>query len=364
MTEEITDNILNGVLEFYHCHVDACQISRLGNGHINDTFLIKSPAQTFVLQRINANVFPNPMAVINNAELINQHLANARQQGRYPLSSMRQRANINNELATLYQGQYWRAVDYVDNCFTLESVSNLEQAKQVASSFAQFSAAMSNFPAEKLAEIIPNFHNIGFRMLQLNEAIKQDKAKRLALCESWVSFCHNQQRFIDEVTRITLKLPLNVTHNDTKINNLLFDKSTEQPIAVIDLDTCMSGYLMHDFGDMVRTCCSTLTEDATNVGEMALKKEVFTALAQGYIGSFGETISTLERESLIIGAKLLPFMIGVRFLTDYLDGDNYFSIKHPHHNLERAINQFTLYQLLCQNHDFITETITNLNSDH
>ena len=155
-------------------------------------------------------------------------------------------------------------------------------------------------------------------------------------------------------------LPVKVTHNDTKINNLLFSSNTHQAIAVIDLDTCMPGFLMHDFGDMVRTCCSNLPEDSTALDQMTIRLDIFSALAKGYISTLDKHISEIEKGSLLIGALLIPFMMAVRFLTDYIDGDNYFHIKHQEHNLERAKNQMQLFKLLSQQREQLDDIIANI----
>ena len=184
-------------------------------------------------------------------------------------------------------------------------------------------------------------------MRQLQKAVDNDLQGRLSNCQELVNFCFDQKNFIDHVVDISKKLPLHVTHNDTKINNLLFTTG-DKPCAVIDLDTCMPGLLMHDFGDMVRTCCSNLAEDDTSTDKMVLKFDIFEALIQNYQNAFGEKITALEKESLIVGAKLLPFIIGTRFLTDHLNGDNYFQVSRENHNLDRAISQVQLFTLVCE----------------
>jgi hypothetical protein len=221
-------------------------------------------------------------------------------------------------------------------------------------------SALSDFPATSLTETIPDFHNLNKRINDLRAVINADTKGRLSSCQFLVDFCFSAQKFIDEVAQLTLKLPIQVTHNDTKINNLLFCAKSKQPLAVIDLDTCMPGYLMHDFGDMVRTCCSNLPEDGTDLTNMKVRFDIYSALSRGYIEDFGDKMSELEQQCLVIGALLLPFMIGVRFLTDYLDGDNYFHVKHENHNLERAKNQLNLYRLLHEDSEKLNKIAANV----
>ncbi|MFT7429897.1 MAG: Ser/Thr protein kinase RdoA (MazF antagonist) [Colwellia sp.] len=360
MSKVVNNNLLKQVLTNYRCSVDQCSVSPLGNGLINSTYLVLNINDNFVLQRINKNVFKKPEDVINNAELINQHLLAKKQRNLYSLSPIWQIPTIDKQPFVIDEHkEYWRAIGYIPNCFTVEEVENPLQARQVGSAFAKFTAALSDFSATSLTETIPDFHNLSKRMNDLKTVIETNAKQRLSSCQALVDFCFAQQVFIDEVTSLTQQLPLQVTHNDTKINNLLFCAKSNQPLAVIDLDTCMQGYLMHDFGDMVRTCCSNLPEDGKDLTKMAVRFDIYSALAQGYIEAFGDKMSTLERQSLTIGAQLLPFMLGVRFLTDYLDGDNYFHVKHQNHNLERAKNQLNLYQLLHKDREKLNEITTD-----
>jgi len=361
MIKVVDNETLNQVLAHYRCSIDNCTVSPLGNGLINDTYLVSNGQANFVLQRINKNVFKSPKDVINNAELINKHLLSKRHNNLYSLSPIWQISTINDQSLVIDENnQYWRAIHYIPNCFTVEKVETPEQAKQVGSAFAQFTSALSDFPATSLTESIPDFHNLSKRINSLRTVIKADVHGRLSSCQQLVDFCFSAQTFIDEVEQLIQQLPIQVTHNDTKINNLLFCAKSNQPLAVIDLDTCMPGYLMHDFGDMVRTCCSNLPEDGTDLPNMKVRFDIYSALSQGYIEAFGDKMSELEQQSLVIGAQLLPFMIGVRFLTDYLEGDNYFHVKHENHNLERAKNQLNLYRLLHEDRKKLNEIMADI----
>lgn len=349
MSSSINHPQLNQVLPFYQCSLSNSSVAQLGNGLINDTYLVRNINNNFVLQRVNHFVFKKPEQVINNAELINTHLQAKKDNGSYPLEPMWQVKNKDNSAITQVEENTWRAIQFIPNCYTVEAVETPEQAHQAATAFGQFSSALSDFSADKLAEIIPNFHHLASRIKQLQDAISKNPKDRVKDCQPLIDSILDQQNFIDVVASIIKKLPVQVTHNDTKINNLLFSKHNEKPIAVIDLDTCMPGYLMHDFGDMVRTCCSNLPEDGTDIDNMHLRMDIFEGLAQGYIDSFSGKMTELEQESLVIGAQLLPFMIGVRFLTDFIDGDNYFHTQYETHNLDRALNQIKLFELLQKN---------------
>jgi thiamine kinase-like enzyme len=362
MIKVVDNKTLSQVLTHYRCSIDNCTVSPLGNGLINSTYLVcnDKAKSTFVLQRINKNVFKKPKDVIDNAELINKHLLAKKQKNLYSLSPIWQISTIDEQSLVIdAHNEYWRAIHYIPDCFSVEEVETPEQAKQVASAFAQFTSTLSDFPATSLTETIPDFHNLSKRINDLKTVIKADAKGRLSSCQPLVDFCFSAQTFIDEVEQLTQQLPIQVTHNDTKINNLLFCAKSNLPLAVIDLDTCMPGYLMHDFGDMVRTCCSNLPEDGTDLTKMKVRFDIYSALSQGYIEAFGNKMSEIERQSLVIGAQLLPFMLGVRFLTDYLDGDNYFHVEHESHNVERAKNQLNLYRLLHEDSEKLNAIAAN-----
>jgi Ser/Thr protein kinase RdoA (MazF antagonist) len=338
---------IDTVLNNYNFDFSDVEISPLGNGHINSTYKLTTEKYEFVLQKINHDVFTKTVELSENAHKINTHLAKQNLLGKYPLSVPQQLLTKEGKTAIKIGSNYWRLMEFISDSYTLEEVSSPEQAALVARSFAQFSGALSNFPAEELSVIIKDFHDISFRLRQLNDAISSDSQGRLAQCKEQVDFCLSQQSFINEVVEISKKLPLHVTHNDTKINNLLFAKG-DLPCAVIDLDTCMPGLLMHDFGDMVRTCCSNLAEDDTSTETMVFKHDIFEALITNYLAAFGDKLSQLEKDSLLVGAKLLPFIIGVRFLTDHLEGDHYFHVDRENHNLDRTKSQFQLFKLVSE----------------
>lgn len=341
------DTVLNNYDFDFNFDFTQAIISPLGNGHINNTYKLSTPKFELVLQKINHDIFIKTVELCDNAQKINTHLLQQKNSGNYPLAVPQQLLTKSGDFCLKVGVNYWRLMEFIQDSYTVEEVTTPEQAALVARAFAQFSAALSNFPANELSIIIDDFHDISLRMRQLSEAVANDNLGRLSHCQPLVDYCFTQKNFIQYVVEISKKLPLHVTHNDTKINNLLFTQG-DIPCAVIDLDTCMPGLLMHDFGDMVRTCCSSLAEDDTNIEKMAFKYDIFAALLSSYQQAFGEKITALEKESLLVGAKLLPFIIGTRFLTDHLNGDNYFTVSRENHNLERAKNQIQLFKLVCQ----------------
>lgn len=357
MSEIIPNKLLTLVLSQFGYAQENCNISSLGNGLINNTYLVHTGDKSFVLQRINQQVFNAPLNVINNADLISAHLNVKSAQQLYPLTPIWQLRGQGNKSHVKVQEQYWRCLHYIDHCYTLESISSPEQASDVANAFAQFAAALSDFDSKSLAEIIPQFHDLTLRIKQLHQAIEQTTDTLHQQAQATIAFILSQQDFIDDISEITKQLPLRVTHNDTKINNLLFSKVTNKPIAVIDLDTCMEGYLMHDFGDMVRTCCVSIAEDSVELDSMSIDFEMLKALSNAYIAGFNGSITKVEQASLLLGIKLMPFMLSIRFLTDFLMGDVYFKVNYPSHNLIRAQNQLHLYKLFCENEALLLEIV-------
>jgi Ser/Thr protein kinase RdoA (MazF antagonist) len=357
ISHNIPHNILSLVLAQYGYSQEQCKISLLGNGLINHTYLVKSHDKTFVLQCLNQQVFTAPERVTDNVDLISEHLLSQFSNKTYALMPIWQLRDQNNKNHVNVQGQYWRALHYIEDCYTLESITTPEQASFVGNAFAQFTNAFDNFNSQKLAEIIPQFHHLPTRIAQLDRAIKTSKNSLLLKAKSNIEFIKSQKNFIDEVSAITKNLPLRVTHNDTKINNLLFSNKTNKPIAVVDLDTCMAGYLMHDFGDMVRSCCASIAEDSAELDKMSINIDILTALTKAYIAGFNGALAKIEINSLLLGIKLMPLMLGIRFLTDFLNGDQYFKTGYATHNLVRANNQLHLYKLLCQHESLLANIV-------
>lgn len=341
-----------------HCvskKMSLLNVSLLGNGLINQTYLVsfnkasnekreEHVTEQWVLQKINKNVFPVPEHIMENAEKINQHLTLQKSHGLYPFAIANQVLTEQGEAFVKVSNEYWRVMDYIPQSFSIEAITNNEQAQQVAYSFTSFARALSDFPAHTLHTIIPNFLDINSRIEQLSNAIKRAHPKRLEYTHTLQTIPTQYQSFIREVNEMSKTLPVRAVHHDTKINNLLFSKETQNVAAVIDLDTCMPGYLMYDFGDMVRSCCATLAEDGRQLDELALDMERLKVLAKHYIKPWQSVMSPTEQKSLALGVILLPLILGIRFLTDYLNNDIYFKVNYEHHNLDRAKNQFALFQ--------------------
>lgn len=334
---------------------DNTKVSSLGQGLINRTYLISTAQRQLVLQCLNTHVFPSPWDLVNNSEVISAFLETQAQQGRYSLAVIKPLRLMTGELALDLAAQgFWRGLSFIDDSMTLLQVDNVTQAAQVGATFGHFSANLSAIKPSAIIDVIKDFHNLPKRLGQLAQAVEADSVKRLSQCQSWVDLALSQSILLDELAQVEAKLPRRICHNDTKINNMLFSVREGKPLAVIDLDTCMASYLMYDFGDMVRAFCSPVAEDAIEFEQVRARPELIIAAAKGYIAALEGILTQDEQASLWLGVKAITLMLAVRFLTDYLQGDSYFTVTRAEHNLQRARNQFSLYLSLQAQDDAMT----------
>ena len=316
----------------------------IGSGHINTTMLLTDEQHSVVVQKLNTDVFPNPEHLVANARAIEQHLTQKAESNAYDLKIIKHLPTTSGSFLVKINGEVWRALEFIGKSYSEDVVSCPEKAQTAANAFGQFAQALSDFDAQVLHHVIPDFHNLAMRIAAFNDKLEADSQNRAEKCQEEIAFCQAQFGLADELESIYGSIPLRPCHNDTKINNMLFCKETDGARSVIDLDTCMPGYWLFDFGDMVRTFCSPEEEDSTDLDNVVVREEIFAALVKGYIAPLENELTPEEKQSFLLGAKVMPFMIGLRFLTDYLDGDNYFATKYSEHNLHRARNQFKLYQ--------------------
>ena len=316
-----------------------------GNGHINDTFLVTMPR--YILQRINTSIFRNPEELMENIENVTGFL-------REKLGE----AGEDFERGTLQVvpakdgGSYYKVDD--DNVFRVyrfvEGTKSIENSKtpkdlyEAGVGFGHFQKLLADFPVEKLHESIQDFHHTPKRIEALREAIRQDRAGRAGSVQREIDFALENASWADCVVKgmEAGRIPVRVTHNDTKINNILFDRDTGKAVCVIDLDTVMPGSMLYDFGDALRIGGSSAAEDETDLDKVWFEEGAFEAFAKGYLSEMRETLTEAEMALLPLSVKLMTYECGIRFLTDYLNGDTYFKIHREHHNLDRARNQFKL----------------------
>lgn len=323
---------------------DSAVMNPIGNGHINTTMLLKDGQSAVVVQKLNTDVFPDPERLVENARSIEQHLVAKAKSDEYQLNIIKHVPTMEGEYLVTYQGDVWRALEFIGGSYSEDVVTSAEKAQTAANAFGLFARALEDFEASSLHHVIPDFHNLAKRIEAFNNVVSTDKYDRVETCSADIAFCEEQFNLAEQLKDIAGTIPLRPCHNDTKINNMLFCNQNDSAKAVIDLDTCMPGYWLFDFGDMVRTFCSPEAEDSKALEAVIVREEIFAAIVKGYVSPLSELITEQEKLSFLLGAKVMPFMIGLRFLTDYLDGDKYFATKHRDHNLERARNQFQLYR--------------------
>ena len=325
--------------------------SPYGSGHINITRYILcekgDKKYEYILQRINKNVFKNPPALMENYTAVTEFLrakivARGGDPDRETLNVVKTLDGKNYYLDA--DGEYWRLVLFVTDSISYDKVERPEQFYDSAVAFGNFQCLLKDYPAATLHETIVNFHNTPDRYRQLMEAVDADKCGRLAEVAAEVEFCKARREFAGTLERAHAegKLPLKVTHNDTKLNNILFDKNTGEALCVIDLDTIMPGYSVNDFGDSIRFGATTALEDEADLTKVNFDISLYELYVKGFIEGANGGLSAGELELLPIGAIMMTFECGMRFLADYLSGDTYFRTSRPKQNLDRARNQFKL----------------------
>ena len=319
-----------------------------GNGHINETKLVTMDNGTqYVLQRINKNVFKRPDLLMENYVGVTKFIRKKiEDMGGDPLREVLNAIPTKEGLPYTIdeEGQYWRLLVYVTESMSYDKVERPEQFYDSAVSFGDFQYMLRDYPAETLHETIVNFHNTPDRFRQLTEAIENNTAGRLAEVQAEVEFAKAREEFAGTLERARAegKLPLRVTHNDTKLNNILFDTNTGKALCVVDLDTIMPGYSVNDFGDSIRFGATTALEDETDLSKVNFDISLYELYVKGFIEGAKGGLTEGELEMLPIGAIMMTFECGMRFLADYLNGDTYFRIHRPSHNLDRCRNQFKL----------------------
>ena len=322
-----------------------------GNGHVNDTFLLNfdqgGVRLNYVLQRINGDVFREPVKVMENVDRVTQHILTKIRKSH----SETQKRTIrllrtpdNKPYAFDDDGNCWRAYIYIERARAYDVLESPEQAFGIARAFGEFQQQLIDLPGERLHDTIPDFHNTPKRIEQLEEAIKADVADRVKNAQKEIDFVLSRAEAAAALVKLNQSgdIPERITHNDTKSNNILIDDLTGEGICVIDLDTVMPGLSLYDFGDMVRTCTSPAEEDETNLSKVFMRFDMYEALFTGFCESAGAFMTAAERENLANAGKIITLEIGTRFLTDYLSGDTYFKIKRANHNLERCRSQLKL----------------------
>lgn len=322
-----------------------------GSGHINDTYCASFDQAgllriRYILQRINTNVFKTPVQLMENVARVTRHSLERLRESGHTEAHRRTLTCIpavdGKPYAVDAFGKYWRVYPFIERATGYDEIESNEQAFQAGKSFGNFQKLAAGLGGERLHETIPYFHHTPKRLEALRAAIEADPKNRAASVKVEIEFALTRAADCARITDLIASgaIPERVTHNDTKINNVLLDDVTAEGVCVIDLDTTMPGSALYDFGDMVRTATPTTREDSIDLGKQDVRMDRFESLVSGYMEAARCFLNAAEVENLAFSGKLLTLECGIRFLTDYLQGDVYFKIKHLDHNIDRCRNQF------------------------
>jgi len=323
-----------------------------GSGHINDTYLstynVSGTIVRYIHQRVNHNIFKNVPALMENIERVTKHVAAKLEstpdcsRGTLTVIPTRDGKPFHKDA----EGNFWRTYLFIEKARTYDAIESPQQAFEAAKAFGCLQSTLADFPAPRLNDTIPDFHNTPKRLAALEAALKADSCNRAKLAKPELNFVMQRKAMTRELLDLNAQglIPERITHNDTKLNNVMLDDVTGKGICVIDLDTVMPGLALYDFGDMVRTATSPAKEDEKNLSLVTMQMPMFEALARGYLESAGSFLTPSEKSHLAFSGKLITLEIGIRFLTDFLAGDTYFKVHRDGHNLDRCRTQLKLVE--------------------
>ena len=327
-----------------------------GSGHINDTYAatldVAGRRVRYILQRINDRVFQNVPALMENIGRVTAHVTRRVQAGGGPDVARRALTLVpTRDGRTCHRdddGGWWRCYHFIEGARTHDIITTPQQAREAARAFGEFQGCLLDLPGERLHETIPFFHHTRRRFDTLCRTIEADPHHRTEQARAEIAFALDREPIADVLLNLQARgaIAERITHNDTKLNNVMLDDVTQAGLCVIDLDTVMPGLGLHDFGDMVRTATNAAAEDERDLGRVRARLDIFAALVEGYLAAARPFLAPAEVEHLALAGQVLTFENGIRFLTDFLQGDVYYKIKHSGHNLDRARAQFALLRSL------------------
>ena len=345
-------NNITSVLEAYDLKGEGLECEKYGSGHIHATYLVTIDEKSFILQAFNNQVFKYPERISNNQHILSQHLGEKTLPFALPIPFR----NKESLYFTEHDRQLYRLFPFVEGV-TKDAVELPQHAHLAAEAFGLFVRTFLNVPVEELQDPIPDFHNLSLRYQQLEDSIKNTRLTIDDPIRDLIDFYIRQSELVDQYKAYQETLPQRVTHSDTKINNLIFENDLSKVNALIDLDTIMPGFTFYDFGDLVRTVTCTEDESSQKWGEIQVDLEKYRSLINGFTSPLKSFISEEEMQSLPYGGEMMTYIMGLRFLADYLNGNIYYRINYPEQNLHRAKNQRALLTSLQKNRDKINELL-------
>jgi Ser/Thr protein kinase RdoA (MazF antagonist) len=355
---------VRAVARHFQIHGDFLSAEPYGSGHINDTYRVAfdqdGARARYVLQRINHSVFKNPAALMENIQRVTAHLekklAGESAAGRRVLTLVP--ARDGKPFYRDDQGDYWRVYIFIEKARTFDAVESPQQAFEAGKAFGRFQKLLADLPAPRLHDTIPDFHHTPKRFAALEKAVETDAINRAKFAKPEIKFALKHKPVVGGL--LDARLPERVTHNDTKFNNVMLDDVTGEGICVIDLDTVMPGLALYDFGDLVRTATSPAMEDERDLSKVTMQFPMFEALTRGYLASASGFLTPAEKRLLSFAGRLITFEIGIRFLADFLAGDNYFKVHRENHNLDRCRTQFKLVESIGQQEETMNKLVETI----
>lgn len=360
-------NKLANIMDNFNHEGEFISAEQLTAGNINKTYLLNFKDENgdvtkYILQQLNTNVFKKPVEVMENIISTTSYLK--KEIEKIDKSSERRVLIFvtNKQGEPYYQdenGGFWRSYVYIDNATAYDSVENPKDFFKAGQTFGKFQKLLSNFPAETLHETIPNFHNTPVRFETFKKAIDENLGNRKDLVENEINFILEREDKASKIMDLmnSKQIPIRVTHNDTKFNNILIDDLTGEAICVIDLDTIMPGSALFDYGDAIRYGTCTGAEDEEDLSKIDMDLDLFEEFTKGFVIETKDFLTNEEIKLLPLGAYTMTLELAVRFLTDYLDGDKYFKVTKPNHNLIRAKTQIKLTDIMEKNMDKMNEIV-------
>lgn len=316
---------------------------KFGDGHINTTYSVDGK---YVVQRINTDVFTNPDGVMKNCFLVTEHIRNKMAEmgldgSRKTIEFLR---TVDGKDYYMCEDGAYRAYKFIDKAYSVSNEKTPQLLYEAAKVIGEFQSLLSDFDAQKLFTVIPDFHNTPKRVENLKIAVRKNASGRADFVKEEIEFVYSLTGLASAITDSIAdgSAPLRVSHNDTKLNNILMDEKTGKGLCIIDLDTVMSGSYLYDFGDAMRFGASSAAEDETDLDKVYFDLDIFEAFTKGYLENASAVLTDREKELVFSSVIIMTYECGTRFLTDYIDGDVYFNTAYKEHNLDRARNQFAL----------------------
>jgi len=345
------DTNLKRIAEQFAIKGSITDIVPTGNGHINKTFKVTTDRRVYILQKINSTVFTNIDELMTNIVSVTEHLLEE------DVFTLVHKPTLKGALYLQQEDSYYRIYKYIPDCYCYEKIPSVEIAKKYGEAFGKFHDHVSDLDASRLYETIPNFHNTPLRYKQFLKSINKDVLGRVEEVKSEIKFLSKNTQYLDMITNAleNKTIPNRVVHNDPKINNVLFDKENGNVKCIIDLDTVMPGSCLYDIGDGLRSIFTGDNEDNKDTSNVKVDLDIYKACLEGYYSKTRNTLVSKEIELLPYSVLLMSLELSLRFLTDYIDGDTYFAISRPDHNLDRARSQIALAKDILANLDKMIE---------